>query len=279
MGYQVSQKFAGKFNILSPVWFQVTRNSKGAYEVTGSDAVNGTWLNNFKKANSPHVKIFPRFIVEKFSNHDYTQLLKVPDERPKLAKAIWEVCRQYGFDGVVFEIWLQLVNRVHKMYLHDLVLKLSNELHRIGDGLQLILVVPPLRDKMEYAFNAEDFEKLYDHVYAFSLMTYDYSSIQRPGANAPLYWVREAIEHLVPGSNEAAKRSKILMGMNLYGYVYTPDGGHAIIANEYLELLRQYDKRLKHDEYDKENLFEIRFVDSPPIFLYQSFFLIFLLEF
>lgn len=266
MGYRIAEQFVHKFDIISPVWFQVVKDDKeDLYVITGHDVINQSWLNELRK-HRPTIKIFPRFIMEKFSNHAYSQLLTVPAERVKMVKAIWQTCQSYGFEGIVFEFWLQLVGRVHKRYTLELVLDISRELHKIGDGLEMILVVPPYRKEMPHAFTSSDFDKLHEHVYGFSLMTYDYSSVQRPGANAPLYWIREAIEHLVPGGSVSeqddamrSKRSKILMGMNLYGNVYTPDGGHAITSGEYLDLLRLYMKRLHNDEHDKENFFEIRF--------------------
>lgn len=265
LGYKISQRFVNKFDIISPVWFQVIRDDKeNKYLVTGSDVVNSTWLNSLSK-HQQSTKIFPRFIIEKFSNLAYNRLFSVPGERSKMAKAIWETCNTYGFEGIIFEFWLQLAGLVHKWYTVDLVVELSRELRALGNGLEMVLVVPPFRKEMPNAFTADDFNKLYKHVYGFSLMTYDYSSVQRPGANAPLYWIRQAIDHLVPGGTISAqnsdiklKRSKILMGMNMYGNVYTPDGGKAITGNEYLALLRQYMKRLNNDEHDGENYFEIR---------------------
>lgn len=49
-------------------------------------------------------------------------------------------------------------------------------------GRELILVIPPQRGESNHVFGPEQFDQLYDHVTAFSLMTYDYSSAQRPGA-------------------------------------------------------------------------------------------------
>lgn len=47
--------------------------------------------------------------------------------------------------------------------------------------LDFILVVPPIRGLKQEMFTKENFDDLYDHVTAFSLMTYDYSTPQRPG--------------------------------------------------------------------------------------------------
>lgn len=91
-------------------------------------------------------------------------------------------------------------------------------------------------------------------------MTYDFSSVQRPGANAPLHWMKRTVEHIVPitASNFEVKRKKILLGLNMYGNDYTPDGGGPIIGHQFLELLKHAKQRLRHDELDAENFFEVK---------------------
>lgn len=103
-------------------------------------------------------------------------------------------------------------------------------------------------------------DKLFKHIYAFSLMTYDFSSVQRPGANAPLYFVRKAVETIAPEgcADMTVKRSKILLGLNMYGNDYTPDGGGPITFSQYLDLVGHVKKHLTYDERDVENFFEIK---------------------
>lgn len=45
----------------------------------------------------------------------------------------------------------------------------------------MILVVPPIRKEMYDLFSRQHFEQLVNVVTGFSLMTYDFSNIQRPG--------------------------------------------------------------------------------------------------
>lgn len=126
--------------------------------------------------------------------------------------------------------------------------------------LRLILVIPPQRKDTPNLFGEKHLDRLYKYIYAFSLMTYDFSSLQRPGANAPLYWVRRAVEHMAPDGchDMEVKRSKILLGLNMYGNDYTPDGGGPITSGQYLELVRHVKKHLTFDERDVENFFEIK---------------------
>lgn len=111
-------------------------------------------------------------------------------------------------------------------------------------------------------FTARSFETLYPVMEAFSLVTYDFSNPQRPGANSPLSWARQAVENICPNTleNFALKRRKILIGMNMYGYDYTLAGGDSgpITANAYLKLLEKAEGRMIHDEHDEENFIEIK---------------------
>ena len=47
-------------------------------------------------------------------------------------------------------------------------------------------------------FQAVHLERLADHVDYFSLMTYDYSNVQRPGPNSPALWMEACVESLDP---------------------------------------------------------------------------------
>jgi len=56
-------------------------------------------------------------------------------------------------------------------------------------------------------------------------------------------------------------RSKILIGLNFYGYDYTTTGGHPIFGNSYLELLRKT-KSIKWSDDIGEHYFEAKYVLS-----------------
>lgn len=86
-------------------------------------------------------------------------------------------------------------------------------------------------------------------------MTYDYSSIQRPGPNSPLNWARQCVELLVPQKDDR-RRSQILLGINFYGYIYTPEGGRAILASEYLDILKSFKGKIQWDDNSKEHFFK-----------------------
>lgn len=122
-------------------------------------------------------------------------------------------------------------------------------------------------------FTAKHFESLYPLMSAFSLVTYDYSNIERPGANSPIKWIRETVEHICPETlpNYREKRQKLLIGMNMYGMDYTLAGGGPITGRQFLDLLKLYKGSLNHAEADEENYFEFKWVF--PLFCFQHVFL------
>lgn len=169
-----------------------------------------------------------------------------------------DTVRRYRFDGIVLEVWSQLAARVDDEFLVGLVREICQTLTE--GGFECILVIPPARKETYDLFSKRHFETLVPVVSAFSLMTYDYSTVQRPGANGPLYWVKNAVQHICPDSAEnlKEKRAKILLGLNLYGSDYTPNGGQPIIGHEYLALLKHLKGHLTFDEHDVENFFEVK---------------------
>lgn len=161
---------------------------------------------------------------------------------------IWVIAR--------FDVKLILRNIFSMIFILAKVLKVN--------GLDTILVVPPLRDDKAHLdlFSSKHFEALYPLIAAFSLVTYDFSNPQRPGANSPLHWIKHAVEHICPDTltNFKTKRQRILIGMNIYGMDYTLSGGDSgpIVGHQFLDLLKNVKGRLIHDEHDEENFFEIK---------------------
>lgn len=57
-----------------------------------------------------------------------------------------------------------------------------------------------------------------------------------PGPNSPIDWVRRCVELLDP---EATVRSKILLGLNFYGFDYTADGGAHVLGQTFVQMLKE----------------------------------------
>lgn len=256
-GYDVAKIFGKKFAQISPVWLQIIPHGENNYKIAGIHDIDSGWSKDVKKAGVT-TKILPRVLFDKFNEKDFSKMLTFDQDRKLINDLLVNICKEHHFEGIVLEVWSTLAARVDDDILYKLVIDMAN--HLKSHNLELVLVVPPYREDMHELFTRKNYEMLFPHVTAFSLMTYDFSSLQRPGANAPLHWIRTAIERLVPDNDLdlEAKRRKILMGLNMYGMDYTPDGGGPIIGNQFLDMLKGLKKRLLHSEHDEENFFEIR---------------------
>lgn len=272
-GYDVAKIWGGKFNYVSPVWLQVLRKGPKQYELGGAHDIDAGWVKDVKKAGEAiNNKVVPRVLFDKFTDKDFSQLLTYSEERTIAAKLILNSVRKYKFDGIVLEVWSQLAARVDDEYLVGLVKEICETL--TNANFDCILVIPPARKETYDLFSRRHFESLAPAVTAFSLMTYDYSSIQRPGACAPLYWVKNAVQHICPDSAEDVKekRAKILLGLNLYGSDYTPNGGQPIVSHEYLGLLKHLKGHLTYDDHDVENFFEVKTSNGRHMVFYPTLF-------
>lgn len=104
----------------------------------------------------------------------------------------------HKFNGIVLEIWSQLAARVEDKHLIDFVTEIGMLRYMDVDdpfvnfkiflaktlrshNMETVLVIPPFRKEMYDLFSRQHFDALYPVITWFSLMTYDFSSIQRPG--------------------------------------------------------------------------------------------------
>uniref|UniRef100_A0A182TPR6 Chitinase domain-containing protein 1 n=1 Tax=Anopheles melas TaxID=34690 RepID=A0A182TPR6_9DIPT len=272
-GYDVAKLWGPKFDYVSPVWLQILRKGPKKYEVAGVHDIDDGWVKDVKKAGSTiNNRVIPRVLFDKFTDRDFSQLLTYPEERTIVAKLLLATARKHRFDGLVLEVWSQLAARVEDSYLIGLVEEICNTL--TAASYDCILVIPPARKETYDLFSRKHFEALEPSVTAFSLMTYDFSSVQRPGANAPLYWVRNAVQHVCPDGADRMreKRAKILVGLNMYGSDFTPNGGQPIVAHEYLALLKHLKGHLTYDEHDVENFFEVKTSNGRHMVFYPTLF-------
>ncbi|VDP84227.1 unnamed protein product, partial [Echinostoma caproni] len=73
LGYEVAEIFTPKFDLISPVWFQILGRKK-SYTVSGIPNVDN-WIRRLHHRN-PTVKVVPRFIFEDWTAEDYSLTLK-----------------------------------------------------------------------------------------------------------------------------------------------------------------------------------------------------------
>ncbi|KYM94707.1 Chitinase domain-containing protein 1 [Cyphomyrmex costatus] len=251
-GFEIAKKFHGKFAIVSPIWLTFSFGNTSI----DHHSVQTKWIKEIRaNDNINHtVKLMPRVLFEHWSIDDINKIYFNMDSQTQLAVSLLENAKIFHFDGYVLEIWNQFIFAgAHLPVVTSIVKSITQRLKEFN--LDVILAIPPSRGTKVEIFSKQEFDELASYVNAFSLMTYDYSSIQRPGPNSPLDWSRQCVELLVPEKNDP-RRSQILLGINFYGYNYTPEGGRAILASEYLNILKSFKGKIQWDNSSKEHFFE-----------------------
>ncbi|XP_014214232.1 chitinase domain-containing protein 1 [Copidosoma floridanum] len=253
-GYEKAKQFHGKFDLLSPVWLVV--NSKDPFKIPTHD-LQKLWLDDIKALNNENhtVKVLPRIMFEEWSKNDIASFNNNHQKRLKLIKVLIDLAEAYSFDGYVLEAWNQFVISGASKHL------ITSLINSIAEGLRLknldtVLAVPPLRGMEKELFTKNDFDTLAPNIRYFSLMTYDFSNVQRPGPNAPTEWIKKCVQYLVPKEKDI-RRSQILLGLNFYGYHYTAEGGGAVVGSQYLKILEDFKGKIRWDDKSEEHFFEV----------------------
>ncbi|MCL4128232.1 UNVERIFIED_CONTAM: hypothetical protein GTU68_024072, partial [Idotea baltica] len=255
-GYDVAKWFQGKFTHVSPVWLQL-KISQGTYDVTGKHDIDQSWINDIR--NTAKAKdVTPRILFEGWQNSDFQNLIRKPKQQEELSNILIISFQSEKFDGLVVEIWNQLPTADLIEPMPKVIASISKRVR--AEGFTFILVIPPPLYHSRNTpgiFRAPEFNKLVEAVDAFSLMSYDYSNFQNPGPNSPIKWMKQCVEHFVPDKT-SPHRSKILLGLNLYGLDHSVTGGSHILGPQYVDVVRNYKPKFLFDVDSAEHYFEYK---------------------
>ncbi|XP_065179708.1 chitinase domain-containing protein 1-like [Sycon ciliatum] len=249
-GYDIAKRFGGKFTLLSPVWLQI-KKQHGTFKVQGAHDIDQGWLKDVKKNRK--IEIVPRVLFDGWRSEDFQVVMSNEKVARSMAGILADFLVDNDFHGCVIEVWSQFAGHM-RSELAALVNVMTDVLHK--NKLKSILVIPPPVGR-GVMFDGSDFERLAPTVDGFSLMTYDFSSPASPGPNAPIGWMEECVKALAPSAHDQY-RSKILLGLNFYGYSYSSQGGLPVVGHEYIKQLHEHSPKLKWDKKVAEHSLEYK---------------------
>ncbi|XP_077990422.1 chitinase domain-containing protein 1-like [Glandiceps talaboti] len=254
-GYDVAKIFGNKFTYISPVWLQVKMATENGYFIQGGHDIDQGWIADVKRKGKRNVKLLPRLLFDGWTPQDFKSLFSKEKYMQHLAETVVEFYKKENFDGAVLEILSQMPGQKKEDAIH-LIADLADAFHQ-EDMIFILVISPPVtQSNTPGMFVKEDFDILSPVVDAFSLMTYDFSSPQRPGPNSPIGWVKACIQALAP--EPGPNRQKILLGFNFYGYQYQGHYMEPILGNKYIEILMKHKPKVKWDSVVAEHSIEYK---------------------
>uniref|UniRef100_A0A0M3IRF6 Chitinase domain-containing protein 1 n=1 Tax=Ascaris lumbricoides TaxID=6252 RepID=A0A0M3IRF6_ASCLU len=236
-GYNVAKWAAKKFTHISPVWFQfkpATIDGQRTCSIGGTHDIDQGWLRDIQSNNSEIVFV-PRFIMEGWMGSTVNDFLYDEMWQRRCIQAIVDLIERNEMQGAVMEMWLQLITMTRgqlKQEMMELVTSWADYFH--AKDLEFILPLnPPLNEAYEYngIMSPEEFTEVAKHVDYINVMLYDYHT-DRPAGVAPIEWIQRNMEFLLRESPVSS--SKVLLGLNFYGFEFTATKVEAITSSRYV---------------------------------------------
>uniref|UniRef100_A0AC35F6P4 GH18 domain-containing protein n=1 Tax=Panagrolaimus sp. PS1159 TaxID=55785 RepID=A0AC35F6P4_9BILA len=254
-GYDVAKFASKKFTHVSPVWFQINQGNEGdaACTIEGQHDMDHGWIEEIR-TNNPEIQIVPRFLFDKWDS-ELESFITNEEHAFRCGQSIVEFLQRNEFNGAVIEIWLQLMVRTRgqaKPYLLEIV----QSWHKLFQKTGLTFILPltcPLGAKLDEIgiIDQQTLTELMENVDYLSLMTYDYPS-ETPGGVGPLHWIEQNLNYVLQAT-QGEHASKVLIGINFYGYIYKPTANPAL-SHEFVKLLKNPQMSLEWDTNAKEHV-------------------------
>ncbi|KAH7651585.1 Glycoside hydrolase protein [Dioscorea alata] len=258
----MAKLFSSKLTHISPVWYELKSKGKD-FVLEGRHNADAGWISDLQK--NGHSLVLPRVVLEAFP----AEFITKKKQWRKAIDIIVKECEEMGYDGIVLESWSRwaaygvLQDPDMRLMALKFIKHLGEALHSVtsatnsGHHLELIYVIPAPHSQNlgEYDFGPQDIQEVKNAVDGFSLMTYDFSSPQNPGPNAPLKWIRASLQLLL---NDVKDGHMIFLGINFYGNDYILSGGsgsRAITGRDYIFLLEKHKPSITWEEKSEEHYF------------------------
>lgn len=279
-GYEYTLSHGSSLTHVSPVWYNVAMKRPDAkrknfivVEISGEHDQNQKWLAEMKE-KQPHVRIVPRFKFV-FSVEDYRKLTSSLSLQTDISNKIASVVSGIEGHGAVLEMseaWAVLSRARYekrRTKLNKFVGVLSTVLSEAKAGNQLFLAVYPPSTESNGLFTVKDIIETAPHVAGFSIMTYDYTRMAKPGPSSPFKWMKEAVKKFrrnLPDSDHG----KILIGLNFYGMLFVDKRAEAITGEEFIKEISAGGVTSTWDRSHREHTFLVQSFNAVGVMSKQS---------
>lgn len=224
-GYDIVKKYAKKFDIISPTWFELeSEKFRDEFNVLidGANNIDMQLLNDLREANQK-VQILPRFHCNSFTLDKMNEFL-TEKAINKFSRILLRRLKHNKFDGIILDciqIWIN--NDVTNKFKAILPL-LSANLKK--ENMKFIITAFPLTEgsSITNSLTKENFKEFAEYIDYFNIMTYDYMQYHREEINkdsvynAPIEWVKKSIAQYLDEGDK--NRKKVLMGVPFHGFVF-----------------------------------------------------------
>ncbi|GAB5371444.1 hypothetical protein AAMO2058_001580500 [Amorphochlora amoebiformis] len=240
-GYAMAEKFAKKFDILSPTWFElklrrrdVNGKKRLALELRGDHLVSPEWKT---AVESKGCSVIPRLLIdpEGSINKTWGQILRSRKAQEKVTEKLVQVSEP--FEGLLLELYgawelprksetVAFIKRVAASF------KTRNK--------KVLLALPPYR-KGSKGFTYEHFLKIIDDVDGIVLLTIGYSD-SNLGAESPVNWVEQTLHEAV-GMKSLESREiaeKVMVVVSFQGTHYRGQQGAELSGRRFISLLENH---------------------------------------
>ncbi|OZC04821.1 hypothetical protein X798_08186 [Onchocerca flexuosa] len=259
-GYDIAKWAARKFTHISPVWFQFKPEVKKQKTCTilGTHDMDIQWLTDVL-ANNSEIKFVPRLIMDGSAPENIERFLFDERWQTECAQLVINFIKKNKMHGAVIELWLQVLSLVQVGVKEELIELIAHwaELFHQAD-LEIIVPLPaPLnyKNKPTGFILKTELARIINNVNYVNVMTYDYSSDYFIGVS-PVEWIQYNLEYIL--SESSINSSKLLMGINFYGYASQQATMKAVIGKDFIKYITAEPGALLWNSITKEHVVKIK---------------------
>lgn len=242
-GYDLLQKFPGKINSVSPVWFMVDEN----LELTDIGKVNRSKV--VKQLKNSNIRILPSLGSE-LSSKEMSSLFNDTKKTDLLISALRTELILLGVDGV--DIDLEGIKKEDKDEFTLFLSNLSEELKK--NDLYLSITVHAQTGRSDWeGVEGQDLGRIGEIADEVRIMIYDeHTGETDPGSIASFKWTNDVVKYNL----EKIAKNKIVIGIPSYGYIWTKDDSKGLQFDEFNNYLEQKEYNKKRENESGELIFK-----------------------